>query len=179
MKTNADKKNNLLLSKSTTLLTTSLAIMLSAQIQAASQPTTFVHLFEWHWQDIAQECEEFLGPKGYAAVQVSPPNEHIPGSQWWTRYQPVSYQLQSRGGDRGQFIDMVNRCLAVGVDIYVDAVINHTLLEAEYGGYEAHSLQSEMLDNVYGTVAAHIGAREHAIALMENATVAWCHAFYA
>lgn len=111
------------------LMTTSLAIALpllaSTQVQAAAQPTTFVHLFEWSWQDVAQECEDFLGPKGYAAVQVSPPNEHIQGSQWWTRYQPVSYQLESRGGSRGQFIDMVNRCKAVGVDIYVDAVINH------------------------------------------------------
>lgn len=37
----------------------------------------FVHLFEWSWGDIAVECETFLGPKGYKAVQVSPPNEHI------------------------------------------------------------------------------------------------------
>jgi len=96
---------------------------LCAQVNAA--PTTFVHLFEWNWQDIATECEQFLGPKGYAAVQVSPPSEHIQGSQWWTRYQPVSYQLESRGGTRAEFIDMVNRCNAAGVDIYVDAVINH------------------------------------------------------
>jgi len=107
-----------------TLLTSSLLIGLNNLTQAA-QPTTFVHLFEWNWQDVAQECEDYLGPKGYAAVQVSPPNEHIQGSQWWTRYQPVSYQLQSRGGNRTQFIDMVNRCKAVGVDIYVDAVLNH------------------------------------------------------
>lgn len=93
---------------------------------SASQPTTFVHLFEWNWQDIAQECETFLGPNGYAAVQVSPPNEHMQGSQWWTRYQPVSYQIESRGGNRTQFASMVQRCNAVGVDIYVDAVINHT-----------------------------------------------------
>nr|WP_228710848.1 alpha-amylase family protein [Saccharobesus litoralis] len=102
-----------------------LGMALSAHTHAASQPTTFVHLFEWNWQDVATECEQHLGPKGYAAVQVSPPNEHIQGSQWWTRYQPVSYQLISRGGNRAQFIDMVNRCKAVGVDIYVDAVINH------------------------------------------------------
>ncbi|MBU2870012.1 alpha-amylase family protein [Colwellia sp. E2M01] len=114
-------KNNVLKS----LLATSLALGLTCQSQAASQPTTFVHLFEWNWQDIAQECETFLGPKGYAAVQVSPPNEHIQGGQWWTRYQPVSYQLESRGGNRAQFIDMVNRCNAVGVEIYVDAVLNH------------------------------------------------------
>lgn len=107
------------------LLATSITLGMICQVQAAPQPTTFVHLFEWNWQDVAQECEEYLGPKGYAAVQVSPPNEHIQGSQWWTRYQPVSYQLESRGGNRGQFIDMVNRCKTVGVDIYVDAVINH------------------------------------------------------
>lgn len=30
-----------------------------------------VHLFEWRFDDIAKECEQFLGPKGYAGVQVS------------------------------------------------------------------------------------------------------------
>lgn len=107
------------------LLAAGMGIALSTSAFSASQPSTFVHLFEWNWQDVATECETFLGPKGYAAVQVSPPQEHIQGSQWWTRYQPVSYALESRGGNRAQFIDMVNRCKAAGVDIYVDAVINH------------------------------------------------------
>lgn len=31
---------------------------------------TIVHLFEWKWDDIAAECEDFLAPKGYAGVQV-------------------------------------------------------------------------------------------------------------
>jgi alpha-amylase len=109
----------------TTLCATSFALGLSSPVNAAAQPTTFVHLFEWRWPDVAQECEQFLAPQGYAAVQVSPPNEHIQGSQWWTRYQPVSYQLISRGGTRAEFIEMVQRCDAVGVKIYVDAVINH------------------------------------------------------
>jgi alpha-amylase len=87
--------------------------------------TVFVHLFEWKWPDVANEFEEFLGPAGYAAVQVSPPNEHVPGPAWWTRYQPVSYRLQSRGGTREQFADMVRRCHDAGVDIYADAIINH------------------------------------------------------
>ena len=38
-----------------------------------------MHLFEWTWPEIARECEEFLGPKGFCAVQVSPPHEHIQG----------------------------------------------------------------------------------------------------
>jgi len=85
----------------------------------------FVHLFEWKWSDVAQECENFLGPKGFSAVQVSPPQEHIQGSAWWTRYQPVSYQIQGRSGDANAFADMVQRCNAAGVEVYADAVINH------------------------------------------------------
>jgi len=85
----------------------------------------FVHLFEWDWPSIGRECEEFLGPAGYSAVQVSPPQEHVQGPQWWTRYQPVSYRLVSRGGTREQFAAMVASCAAAGVDVYVDAVINH------------------------------------------------------
>ena len=92
----------------------------------AAAGDVFVHLFEWPWSAVASECETQLGPKGFKAVQVSPPQEDISGSQWWTRYQPVSYSInQSRSGTRAQFIDMVNRCNAVGVGIYVDAVINH------------------------------------------------------
>jgi len=70
-------------------------------VEPAQGPSeVFVHLFEWRWPDIAAECEEFLGPNGYAAVQVSPPQEHVIGPQWWVRYQPVSYRVESRGGTR-------------------------------------------------------------------------------
>lgn len=95
----------------------------------APERTVMVHLFEWKWSDVAQECENFLGPKGFAAVQVSPPMEHrvIEGMNypWWQRYQAVSYLIQSRSGTRAEFEEMTARCAAVGVDIYVDAVINH------------------------------------------------------
>jgi len=58
-------------------------------------------------------------------VQISPPNEHISGNAWWTRYQPVTWELTSRSGDEKAFKDMVQRCQRVGVGIYADAVINH------------------------------------------------------
>lgn len=32
--------------------------------------SVIVHLFEWKFDDIADECERFLGPKGYAGIQV-------------------------------------------------------------------------------------------------------------
>jgi hypothetical protein len=72
-----------------------------------------VQLFEWSWSDVASECEIFLSKKGYKGVQVSPPTDHIKGSQWWTRYQPVTYSLISRSGNGSQFKDMVNRCRKV------------------------------------------------------------------
>lgn len=87
-----------------------------------------VHLFEWKWTDVARECENVLGPAGYKAVQVSPPQEHVvqQDAPWWQRYQPVSYSLgRSRSGTAAEFGAMVSRCRAAGVDIYVDAVINH------------------------------------------------------
>jgi selenocysteine lyase/cysteine desulfurase len=61
----------------------------------------------------------------------------------------------------------------------VDAVVGHTELEARIGGYEARARHAEKLDAVYDHVAALIGASRHEIALVENATAAWCHAFYA
>lgn len=88
-----------------------------------------VHLFEWKWSDIAKECENYLAQNEFCGVQVSPPMEHVILSgdnyPWWQRYQPVSYKLYSRSGTEQEFTDMVHRCNAVGVRIYVDAVVNH------------------------------------------------------
>ena len=36
-----------------------------------------VHLFEWKWTDIAAECERFLGPGGFCAVQVNESGKYI------------------------------------------------------------------------------------------------------
>lgn len=97
--------------------------------------TVIVHLFEWKWADIGKECQDFLGPYGYAGVQVSPPSKHIAadGYPWWQRYQPVSYSLDgSRSGSESEFKEMVDKCNNVGVRIYVDAVINHMAADSSY-----------------------------------------------
>uniref|UniRef100_A0A3B4DIW4 Alpha-amylase n=1 Tax=Pygocentrus nattereri TaxID=42514 RepID=A0A3B4DIW4_PYGNA len=85
--------------------------------------TCIVHLFEWRWDDVAAECERYLAPNGYGGI------EHIvvtnPWQPWWQRYQPISYNLCSRSGNENELRDMITRCNNVGVNIYVDAVINH------------------------------------------------------
>ena len=82
-------------------------------------------LFEWRYDSVARECQTALGPAGYGYVQVSPPQEHIQGSQWWTSYQPVSYKIAGRLGDRTAFKSMIDTCHAAGVKVVADTVINH------------------------------------------------------
>ncbi|MEU0405540.1 carbohydrate binding domain-containing protein [Streptomyces sp. NPDC006197] len=82
-------------------------------------------LFEWNFDSIARECTRTLGPKGYGFVQVSPPQERIQGSAWWTAYQPVSYRLQGPLGDRTAFKNMVDTCHGAGVKVIADTVLNH------------------------------------------------------
>lgn len=76
------------------------------------------------FESIASECE-FLGQAGIDWVLTSPPQEHIAGGAWWTVYQPVSYQIEGRLGNRDQFAQMVQDCNSHGVDVIADAVINH------------------------------------------------------
>lgn len=99
--------------------------------------SVIVQMFEWRFDDLAKECEEFLGPKGFGAIQVSPPvNEHaiIDGPwynkevrfPWYQRYQTVSYKLdRTRAGTREELQDMVERCNRAKVRVYIDIVLNH------------------------------------------------------
>ncbi|WP_193433686.1 alpha-amylase [Streptomyces fodineus] len=82
-------------------------------------------LFEWNYASVAKECTTTLGPAGYGYVQVSPPAEHIQGAQWWTSYQPVSYKIAGRLGDRTAFKNMIDTCHAAGLRVVVDTVVNH------------------------------------------------------
>ncbi|MFJ2604672.1 alpha-amylase family protein [Streptomyces sp. NPDC087425] len=103
------------------------AVLAPTTAQAAPPGTKDVTavLFEWNFASVAKECTSTLGPAGYGYVQVSPPAEHIQGAQWWTSYQPVSYRIAGRLGDRAAFQAMVNTCHAAGVKVVADAVINH------------------------------------------------------
>jgi alpha-amylase len=111
-----------------------------------------IQLFQWNWDSIAAECTDTLGPAGVAWVLTSPPQEHIMGSAWWTAYQPVSYQVESRLGTREQFTAMVTTCHEAGVAVIVDAVINHMTGQdsggtgwagTEFGHYEYPDLYTE------------------------------------
>jgi alpha-amylase len=102
----------------------------AAAASSTASNDVVANLFEWNWPSVATECTSVLGPKGYGAVQVAPPQDSIrlTGSShsWWDVYQPVGYDLNSRMGTEAQFASMVSACHAAGVKVYIDAVINHT-----------------------------------------------------
>jgi alpha-amylase len=92
-----------------------------------------VQMFLWNFNSVAQECE-YLSDVGVDWVLVSPPQEHIQGEQWWVGYQAVSYKLESQLGTQSEFEAMVKNCGDQGVEIYVDAVINHMTGSGEGAG---------------------------------------------
>lgn len=97
-----------------------------SKTQANQQKDVQVIAFQQTWNTIAKECTNTYGPEGVAYVEVSPPQESIQGTQWWTSYQPVSYKLDSKLGTEAEFKNMVQQCSAAGVGIIADVVLNQT-----------------------------------------------------
>ena len=100
-----------------------------AAAATAGDRAVIVQMFDWPWTDIASECTNVLGPDGYGAVQISPPQESIvlaaDGYPWWQAYQPVAYDLNSRFGTQAQLAVMIQACHAAGIKVYADVVPHH------------------------------------------------------
>jgi alpha-amylase len=107
------------------------------------------NLFEYNFSSIATDCTNVLGPDGYAAVQVAPPEDSYdqPDHYWWDVYQPVDYSIGGRLGTEAQFESMIGACHAAGVKVYVDAVLNHTAAGdgGEDTSYDGQSFDSSTL----------------------------------
>jgi alpha-amylase len=123
------------------VLTAAVVPAVHAAPAAASPPgdhDVIANLFEWNWPSVASECTNVLGPQGYGAVQVAPPEDSLTrdGHPWWEVYQPCDYDVNGRMGTRAQFTSMVSACHAAGVKVYADAVINHMTGQGSttYGG---------------------------------------------
>ncbi|NEB79862.1 hypothetical protein G3I40_32280 [Streptomyces sp. SID14478] len=93
------------------------------------------NLWQWNWKSVAKECTDTLDPAGYGAVQVAPPEESLRQADfyWWDVYQPYSYALDSRFGSAADFKSMIDTCHGAGIQVYTDAVINHTAAQTGTG----------------------------------------------
>lgn len=108
-----------------TLVASAALATLTSPALALNPNSTSVQMFEWSWPDIATECTQWLGPKGFGGVQISPPGASKVAGGWWGVYQPVNYtNLTSRMGTPTQLQNMINACHAAGVRVYADIVVN-------------------------------------------------------
>lgn len=109
-----------------TLSAVALSLMAAFSTVQAAPGQVYVNLFEWKYSDIAKECNDYLGPKGFSAVQISVPSEAKQNERkWWERYQPASYKIVSRSGNADDLKAMITTCRDAGVAIYADVVLNH------------------------------------------------------
>jgi alpha-amylase len=118
------------------------------------------NLFEYNFESIATDCTNVLGPDGYAAVQVAPPEDTYdqPDHYWWDVYQPVDYSIGGRLGTEAEFESMISACHAAGVKVYVDAVLNHM---ATGDGGEDTSYDGQSFDSSTLTYPAYSSADFH------------------
>ena len=87
--------------------------------------STILHLFQWTYPMIADECRLFLTNTSIRAIVVGPVTEAPNIATWHTVYQPLSYRIGNHLGSEQQFRDMIRTCNAVQIDIVVDMIINH------------------------------------------------------
>ncbi len=109
-----------------------------------------VQMNMWSFASIEAECE-FLGQAGYDWVLVSPPQESIPGGEWWSHYQPVSYKIDSSLGTEAQFKSMVKTCKSHDVQIMVDVVLNHMTGQMNGKGFAGTEFTKHEFPGVYAT----------------------------
>ncbi len=96
------------------------------------QKGSIVELFGWPHREVGDECA-FLARAGYLGAKLFPVQEQVMSVQpfqnsmnpWYFMYQPVSYRLQGRMGSRDELRAAIDRCRALNVRIYADAVVNH------------------------------------------------------
>ena len=97
------------------------------------QKGAIVELFGWPYADVEKECG-MLAQAGYMGVKVFPPQEHLFSNEWpqegelnpwYFIYQPTSYRLHSRNGNRRDLASLIQTCRKAGVRVYADAVVNH------------------------------------------------------
>ncbi len=102
------------------------SVTADAQAAANSRSDVQVIAFQQTWNTIAQACTTTYGPEGVGYVETSPVTETIPGTEWWTSYQPVSFKLDSKLGSEAEFTNMIATCKKAGVGIITDVVLNQT-----------------------------------------------------
>lgn len=85
------------------------------------QKGAIVELFMWPHTDVEKECA-IIAKMGYMGVKLFPAQEQLMSFEtfsndlnpWYFAYQPVSYRLQGRMGNRDQLRSAIHTCRSLG-----------------------------------------------------------------
>ncbi|VTS21283.1 alpha-amylase family protein [Streptococcus dysgalactiae] len=121
------------------LSNTSLVPLISTQVvsaesnQIAMKDGAILHAWCWSFNTIKQNMKA-IKDAGYTSIQTSPINAVIPGDNgskdlknWYFHYQPTDYTIGNyQLGTEDEFKAMAAEADKYGINIIVDAVLNHT-----------------------------------------------------
>lgn len=121
------------------LSNTSLVPLISTQVvsaesnQIAMKDGAILHAWCWSFNTIKQNMKAIKNA-GYTSIQTSPINAVIPGDNgskdlknWYFHYQPTDYTIGNyQLGTEDEFKAMAAEADKYGINIIVDAVLNHT-----------------------------------------------------
>lgn len=121
------------------LSNTSLVPLISTQVvsaesnQIAMKDGAILHAWCWSFNTIKQNMKA-IKDAGYTSIQTSPINAVIPGDNgskdlknWYFHYQPTDYAIGNyQLGTEDEFKAMAAEADKYGINIIVDAVLNHT-----------------------------------------------------
>ncbi len=71
-----------------------------------------------------------ISERGYDALQLSPLQKSIDGSQWWARYPPVSHEHMEGLGSAEELKELCKKCEEHDITVIADVVFNHMAVVA-------------------------------------------------
>ena len=82
-------------------------------------------LFDCPLRDV-KRLLPIISKQGFNAVQVSPLQRNKEeGDDWWLLYQPLGFDIGNKIGTKEELNDLCNEANKYGINVIVDAVINH------------------------------------------------------
>ena len=90
-----------------------------------------------------------INSQGFNVVQISPLQKNKDDSDdWWLLYQPLGFEIGNRIGTKEELYDLCLEAKKYGINVVVDAVINHVANKNDIEYLEPHpDVDKEILNN--------------------------------
>ena len=108
-----------------------------------------VHLLNWDLKSI-EKILPYIKNQGFNAIQINPmqPFKEEKEFFWWSSYQPLDFKIGNRFGNKEDLKSLCNKANALGIDIIVDVVANHTANKSGDNELTPHpDVAKELLNN--------------------------------